>query len=224
LFYLYYVRLIFRYKIGRGPFFYWFPIVCGGINWLSCFVLISFQKIIPLILMRFFMRWILWFIIIIGLLIGVIGSFNQINLRKLMAFSSIHHIGWIILCLMIEENIWIVYLLLYIFIIVPVFFYFWLEDSIMVIDIMKIKSRILFILVIIRMGGFPPFLGFFLKWISFYFILNMRYFFIRVIIILSVFILYVYLRIIYVIMIRLNDEFSWIYNFSFIKYKIRFEY
>jgi len=46
--------LVIRYKIGAGPFYFWFPSVCEMISWGPCFLLIRIQKLIPLVLISMY--------------------------------------------------------------------------------------------------------------------------------------------------------------------------
>lgn len=193
--------LLLRYKIGAGPFFFWFPSVCGGISWMSCFLLISFQKVIPLILMVIFVSWIIYWIVVLRLIFGVLGSFNQINLKQLIAYSSVYHLGWIILCNISGEINWMEYLLIYSVIIFPVLVclkYFNINDIGMII---KMKYKNWFIFLILRMAGIPPFLGFFLKWYAFIIIFKFEYIFFIFLIVCSVVIFYIYFRVVYDVLV-----------------------
>jgi len=48
-------------------------------------------------------------------LIGGFGGLNQVRLRKLLAFSSIGHLGWLTGSLLVSDLIWRVYFLIYSF-------------------------------------------------------------------------------------------------------------
>lgn len=209
------VCLLLGYKIGAGPFFFWFPSVCRGLSWMSCFVLISFQKVIPLIIIRIFVSWILYIIVVVRLFFGVFGCYNQRNLKQLIAYSSVYHIGWIMLCNFSTDLSWFIYLLLYSFIIFPVmkfFEYLMFEDLTILIKI-KYKGWIIFI--ILRIAGIPPFLGFFLKLFAFIIIFRYEYYFIIFLIFCSVVIFYIYFRVIYDVLIRYYINVNWI-NFILI--------
>lgn len=207
LFYIYKVHLdfilclILGYKIGAGPFYYWFPSICKGISWMSCFILISIQKLIPLILIRIFISWMFFFIIVVRLIIGVFGSFNQKDLKLLIAYSSVYHLGWILLCIVIGRNYWFCYMIIYIFIIFPMIYFLKNVDVIYFMDIIRINNKYIFIIVMLSVAGIPPFLGFFLKWFAFRIIIDYRIFYMIILIVCSVTIFYVYFRIIYDVII-----------------------
>lgn len=84
-------------KVGAAPFHFWFPIVIKGLCWASCGILMIFQKIIPLVIISCTLDGGLYIYLlifcIVGSLVGGVGGLNQINLRFLLAYSSIGHIG-----------------------------------------------------------------------------------------------------------------------------------
>lgn len=203
------ICFLLSYKIGAGPFFFWFPSVCSNISWISCFMLISFQKIIPLVIISFFFSVISYIVIIVGLFFGVFGSFNQKNLKQLIAFSSIYHLGWVILCNFSEDVNWIIYLTVYSIMIFPViiFFKYLLFEDLSI--VMKVKYKSIIILLLLSMAGIPPFLGFFLKWFAFVILFECRFYYIIFLIICSIVIFYVYFRIIYDVLIRSYDSGVW---------------
>lgn len=207
-----YVRsCILGYKLGAGPFFFWFPSVVGGLDWVGGYFLITFQKILPLILLIIFVSWFLWVILILSLVIGVFGSFNQSKMKILFAYSSVHHLGWLLMCEIIDRGVWIFYLLMYriILSIVFIIYYYEVERFMRVIGW---KNKWWFFLGIISMAGIPPLLGFFLKWLAFYYILNMNYFIITFILFISIIIFYIYVRVVYDIVMGGALNFGWIYK------------
>nr|YP_010460090.1 NADH dehydrogenase subunit 2 [Lycosa shansia]UUC05137.1 NADH dehydrogenase subunit 2 [Lycosa shansia] len=201
--------LLLSYKIGAGPFFFWFPTVCMGISWMSCFMLMSFQKVIPLMIMSMFISYVLYLIVIVSLFFGVFGSFNQKNLKQLIAFSSIYHLGWILLCYFSSEMNWMIYLLLYTLMIFPVMNFFnnlLIEDLMMM---MKVKYKNWMVFLMMSMSGMPPFLGFFLKWFAFIVIFQYEFYFMLYLIICSVVMFYVYFRVIYDVLLVYYDMSIW---------------
>lgn len=189
--------LILIYKIGAGPFFYWFPSLCSGINWGSCFILMLFQKILPLLLARLFIHWILWMVVVISLFIGILGSFNQRNLKQLIAYSSVHHLGWIILVIIMGDYKWFLYLVLYGLVLFSVVILL-IRDCISDLSgIFVSKNKIVFLIGILRMAGIPPLLGFFLKWMALIRIIEINFIYVMFLVLSSVVMLYIYIRIVY---------------------------
>lgn len=192
-----FISLILRYRVGAGPFFYWFPSLCSGIGWMSCFILIIFQKILPLLLISIFIHWILWVIIVIRLLVGVLGSFNQRNIRQLMAYSSVHHLGWIFLVRMGGNIIWILYLIIYGLVLFRVVILIYKDDIVDLSIVFISKNKMLFILRILRIAGMPPLLGFFIKWMALFNVISINILYLIILLLVSVVILYIYIRIVY---------------------------
>nr|YP_009349338.1 NADH dehydrogenase subunit 2 [Agelena silvatica]APZ83998.1 NADH dehydrogenase subunit 2 [Agelena silvatica] len=202
---------ILSYKLGAGPFFFWFPSVIDGLNWVGAFFLMTFQKILPLVLLIMFISWVVWFILIVSLVVGVLGSFNQSKMKFLFAYSSIHHLGWLLMCSFVDNGIWFFYLLMYGMVLSVVFMMYYYEiDSFM--DIMKWKNKWWFFLGVMSMAGVPPLLGFFLKWLAFYYILNINLYLVVMMVLMSVIMFYIYVRVVYDIMVGGVFNIGWCYT------------
>lgn len=190
-------------KIGSVPFHFWFPNVIENLSWLNCFILITWQKISPIILLSYyFNKNFLIIIIILNTIIGAIGGLNQTSLRKLIAFSSINNLGWILSTILIRENLWIFYLFIYSFLVIIICFLFnilniFFINQLFFININPLIKISLFIN-FLSLGGLPPFIGFFPKWIVINFLINNKIFIVRFIfVIIRLIILFFYIRIIY---------------------------
>nr|YP_010287494.1 NADH dehydrogenase subunit 2 [Lophophelma iterans]UKT61825.1 NADH dehydrogenase subunit 2 [Lophophelma iterans] len=190
-------------KMGAAPFHFWFPNIVEGLSWLNNFILMTWQKITPMILMSYyFNKNLLIFSIILNIIIGAIGGLNQTSLRKILAFSSINNLGWMIFSIMISENLWMFYMMMYSFLIGIMFFFFYnlnmyFIDQLFILNLnpmIKINMLINFL----SIGGLPPFIGFFPKWIMINFLMMNNYFSLAFIfIMMSLIMLFFYIRIIY---------------------------
>nr|SSD62287.1 NADH dehydrogenase subunit 2 [Allancastria cerisyi ferdinandi] len=190
-------------KMGSAPFHFWFPNIIEGLSWFNCFMLMTWQKISPMILLSYYMNInFLMIIMIFNVIIGAIGSMNQTSLRKLLSFSSINNLGWMLSALMISENLWLFYLSLYSFLISIMCFMFnnfnmYFINQLFSIN-MNLFIKIFLFINFLSLGGLPPFLGFFPKWIIINFlIMNKMNFILFIFIMMSLIMLYVYFRIIY---------------------------
>nr|YP_010545516.1 NADH dehydrogenase subunit 2 [Parasteatoda cingulata]UYG23913.1 NADH dehydrogenase subunit 2 [Parasteatoda cingulata] len=201
--------LLLCYKIGGGPFYFWFPSICSSISWWSCFYLMTLQKIIPLMLMSLFVNVLLWLMSMISLVIGVMGSMNQIELKQLMAFSSIHHIGWMLLSFVVSDMFWMTYLLIYSIMMLGWIMY--LDNGMInnIMDSVKFSSKWIILLVLLNLGGIPPMMGFFLKWWSFNYFLIHEFSMMILLVIFSVIMLYIYFRIMYDFVLGGSYMYSW---------------
>nr|AUJ21380.1 NADH dehydrogenase subunit 2 [Tetragnatha macilenta] len=205
------ILLILSYKMGSGPFFFWFPVFCSGIDWKSCILVMSMQKLIPLMFFTMFMCSIAWVILVASMVIGVLGCFNESKLKKFMGYSSIHYVGWMILCINTESFLWIFYMLCYTFMLLGVVVSINSFEMFKVKDFLLVKKPLLYLFSMLNMGGMPPMLGFFLKWWVFLLLVNKVVWVVWLIIVMAVFMFYVYLRLVYHLMV----DYSFFHSFSF---------
>nr|QNV12108.1 NADH dehydrogenase subunit 2 [Araneus quadratus] len=201
--------MILSYKMGAGPFFFWFPSVCESLGWGSCFILMTIQKVLPLLLISFLVSMFLWVIILSSIVLGALGSMNQKNMKRLMAFSSVHHIGWMLFSNFLSSMMWVIYLFMYSLMIMGIMWNLW-KDKILDIGMLgKISSKWSFILGMLSMGGMPPMLGFYMKWWLFYYLLSWDFSLLIFMIIMSVLMFYIYLRVVYSIIMGSMMSWSW---------------
>lgn len=201
IFFIINIRLLI--KIGAAPLHFWFPKVIKGLRWINCLILITWQKIIPIIILSYcYLLFTNYLFIIFSVIVGRIIGFNQTSLQLILAYSSINHIGWILTTLIININIWIIYFLTYRFINSILIIIF---NSIKIFHLIQIFSskssiyiNIFIFLNLLRLGGLPPFLGFLPKWLTINFIILNKFYFINFILIVrSLINLFFYLRILY---------------------------
>nr|YP_009680174.1 NADH dehydrogenase subunit 2 [Neoscona scylla]QDF64708.1 NADH dehydrogenase subunit 2 [Neoscona scylla] len=200
---------VLSYKIGGGPFFFWFPSLCESLSWGMCFLLMTIQKVLPLILISFLVSMFLWVIIFSSIFIGAMGSMNQKSMKRLLAYSSIHHIGWILMCNFIWEMMWLVYLVVYTMLISGIVMILMNDDVRDVGGLWKVSSKWSFVLGMLSMGGMPPLLGFYLKWWMFYYLMMLDMSLLVLMIIMSVLMFYVYFRVAYVLVMGGLSIMSW---------------
>nr|YP_010952502.1 NADH dehydrogenase subunit 2 [Neogurelca himachala]WMQ52757.1 NADH dehydrogenase subunit 2 [Neogurelca himachala] len=190
-------------KMGSAPFHFWFPNISEGLSWFNNFILMTWQKITPLILLSYYFNFnFLYFIIIMNILIGAGGGLNQTSLRKLMAFSSINNLGWMIFSMMISENLWMFYFFMYSFLISIMFFLFYILNMFFInqLFINNLNSMIKLNLLInfLSLGGLPPFLGFLPKWMIINILMINKFYILTFIMVMgSLITIFFYIRIIY---------------------------
>lgn len=192
-------------KLGAAPFHRWVISVAETLPWISLFILLTIQKINPLLMIWGFgqMNSRVYFILSISsLVIGAIIGLTQTRIRALITFSSINHVGWLLISLSHNLLLGVFYFFTYIIILlVPVIIFYIVNIShINQLPFIFIKSNARFILFfsLLSLGGLPPFLGFFPKWAVLQICIESGFFITRVlIIILSLFTLFFYLRLIF---------------------------
>lgn len=93
--YMFYVTSL-SIKIGLAPFHQWVPSVVSTISWLNSILLLTLQKVAPVVLFIKQSLVILDLVVVFGVLstvVGGLGGFNQSLMRPLIAYSSIAHSG-----------------------------------------------------------------------------------------------------------------------------------
>nr|AVN67477.1 NADH dehydrogenase subunit 2 [Nauphoeta cinerea] len=203
-------------KSGAAPLHWWFPSVMEGLTWLNCLILMTLQKIAPLMLMSYLIDFNLFTttIIVMSIVVGALGGYNQISLRKILTYSSINHLGWMLTAMSLGENIWLIYFTIYslltmtiICIVSPLQISF--INQTFLINKNKLMKFILFSS-LLSLGGLPPFLGFLPKWIIIQsMLMNFSMTLTTLMVVMSLITLYYYLRITYSSFLVLSIEQSW---------------
>nr|QBF00265.1 NADH dehydrogenase subunit 2 [Stegana latipenis] len=214
-------------KSGAAPFHFWFPNIMEGLSWMNCLLLMTWQKIAPMMLIsNTNIKMILFFSIILSVIIGSLGGFNQSSLRKLMSFSSINHLGWLLMALSINEVIWFIYFLVYSFLsFVLIFMFnnfkiFYFNQMFSLLFQSKVLKFCLF-LNFLSLAGLPPFLGFLPKWIVIQQLsLNNQYFMLMILLMTTLITLFFYLRICYSAFMLNYFENNWNNMKIFLNYSI----
>nr|YP_009627357.1 NADH dehydrogenase subunit 2 [Aristobia reticulator]QCC70807.1 NADH dehydrogenase subunit 2 [Aristobia reticulator] len=216
-------------KMGAAPFHAWFPEVMEGLNWNMGLLMLTWQKIAPMILIfyNFHMSMFLLVIILCSTIFSGILGLNQISLRKILAYSSINHISWMLASLLHNQIIWLIYFIVYsiitfnIVIIFKIFQTLTLNQLFNQLNFSK-SIKFAFLLNFFSLGGLPPFLGFFPKWLVINnLIINKFYFLSMLLIIFTLITLFFYLRISFsTLMINSNE--SLIFTSKKLNFKIFF--
>nr|UFZ13804.1 NADH dehydrogenase subunit 2 [Neochauliodes bachmanus] len=203
-------------KMGAAPFHFWFPSVMENLNWINCLILMTWQKLAPLMLMSYcFNSDFIYLITLLSLLVGAIGGFNQLNLRSLMAYSSISHLGWILISMIYSEIMWITYYLFYIILssIIVLFFQSFSLFFFNQIYSMNFDPYMKFMMMtnMLSLGGLPPFLGFLPKLLVINLLAsNQMYFMIFSMVMLTLITLFYYLRITYSAFMLMYPSLKWL--------------
>nr|YP_010564754.1 NADH dehydrogenase subunit 2 [Graptomyza semicircularia]UZA61157.1 NADH dehydrogenase subunit 2 [Graptomyza semicircularia] len=208
-------------KTGAAPFHFWFPNVMEGLNWNNSLILMTWQKIAPLMLISYLMNKFLMFSsIILSIIIGSLGGLNQTSLRKLMTFSSINHLGWMMMSMYSNESLWIMYFLIYSFLsfnLIFLFNIFKLYHINQLFSLFFFNKNLKFILFfnLLSLGGLPPFLGFLPKWLTIqYLTINNQLFMLTIMIMMTLITLYFYLRLCYTAFMLNYNENNWIFKMN----------
>nr|AEE98127.1 NADH dehydrogenase subunit 2 [Blepharicera ostensackeni] len=211
-------------KSGAAPFHFWFPNVMEGLNWMNNLILLTFQKLAPLTLISYSLdNQFIIYIIIFSIVIGSIGGLNQTSLRKVMAYSSINHLGWILSAMILSESLWLSYFIMYCFLTfstVSIFNLFKLYYLNQLFSIMNNSTLIKFSMFtsLLSLGGLPPFLGFIPKWLVIQALTKNELIWLMTLMVsLTLITLYFYMRIFYSSALMNFNEMSW--NFKILNLK-----
>nr|YP_010472523.1 NADH dehydrogenase subunit 2 [Harpalus griseus]UVG42147.1 NADH dehydrogenase subunit 2 [Harpalus griseus] len=200
-------------KMGAAPFHFWFPEIIEGMNWINSLVLMTWQKIAPMMLLSYtikFSNYII-FIIFLSTMVGSLGGLNQTSLRKIMAYSSINHLGWMLSSFLNSNTIWILYFCLYSFIsmsliyMLNTFKIFYLKQMYTFMN-KNLLIKFMLLMNLLSLGGLPPFLGFLPKWMIIQYLSNNYMYLLSFMIMMTLITLFFYMRISYTSLILSHNE------------------
>nr|AAT02688.1 NADH dehydrogenase subunit 2 [Lepomis megalotis] len=160
-------------KIGLAPVHSWLPEVLQGFDLTTGLILSTWQKLAPFALLLQMQPAGATLLVILGLastLIGGWGGLNQTQLRKILAYSSIAHLGWMILILQFSPTLALLALLTYIAMTSSTFLTFKLNNSTNINSLATSWAKspaltCLTPLILLSLGGLPPLTGFMPKWL-----------------------------------------------------------
>nr|YP_010180797.1 NADH dehydrogenase subunit 2 [Ixodes vespertilionis]QVD40490.1 NADH dehydrogenase subunit 2 [Ixodes vespertilionis] len=195
-------------KLGAAPFHSWFPQIAEGLNFFPFFILTSLQKIIPLHIISMANNYMLIPFIIMSSMVGSLGGLNQTSFKKILAFSSISHLSWIMSLILINQNFWVTYFIIYTLILMKIISLLKKNNSLFIMNSNSMKmtmfSKILLFSFFLSLGGLPPFLGFLTKWVAIIYISKNLSIIIIILIISSLINLFFYMRSLFPMILNLN--------------------
>nr|AHF48902.1 NADH dehydrogenase subunit 2 [Siniperca chuatsi x Siniperca scherzeri] len=167
------ITLALALKIGLAPVHAWLPEVLQGLDLTTGLILSTWQKLAPFALLLQIQPANSTILIILGLmstLVGGWGGLNQTQLRKILAYSSIAHLGWMILILQFSPSLTLLALLTYFIMTFSTFLVFKLNKSTTINALATSWAKAPMLtslapLILLSLGGLPPLTGFMPKWL-----------------------------------------------------------
>nr|WNH19867.1 NADH dehydrogenase subunit 2 [Amblycirrhitus bimacula] len=209
------ITLALAFKLGLAPMHTWLPEVLQGLDLLTGLILSTWQKLAPFVLMlqiQPFDSDILIFIGISSTLVGGWGGLDQTQLRKILAYSSIAHLGWMILILRFSASLALLTLLVYITMTTAAFLVFKYNKVVNINGLatswMKAPALTALVpLILLSLGGLPPLSGFMPKWLILQELANQALISLATLAALSALLsLYFYLRLSYAMTLTLHPS------------------
>nr|ABM16982.1 NADH dehydrogenase subunit 2 [Etheostoma fragi]ACP39903.1 NADH dehydrogenase subunit 2 [Etheostoma fragi]ACP39904.1 NADH dehydrogenase subunit 2 [Etheostoma fragi] len=167
------ITLALALKLGLAPVHAWLPEVLQGLDLTTGLLLSTWQKLAPFVLLLQIQPTNSTILIAFGLastLVGGWGGLNQTQLRKVLAYSSIAHLGWMILVLQFSPSLTLLTLLTYFIMTLSTFLVFKVTNSTSINMLAASWAKApalttLTPLILLSLGGLPPLTGFMPKWL-----------------------------------------------------------
>nr|ANC96310.1 NADH dehydrogenase subunit 2 [Oedodera marmorata] len=161
-------------KLGLAPLHFWLPEVLQGSTLLTTMIISTWQKLAPTSILYMIMNNLNpHTLMIFGLTSALLGGWiglNQTQTRKIMASSSIAHMGWIFMALAMNPNLTLLTIVIYIMLTTAMFTSLMMTTSKTLLDLgttwpqtpALLSSTML---TLMSLGGLPPLTGFMPKWL-----------------------------------------------------------
>nr|ATG83372.1 NADH dehydrogenase subunit 2 [Cnemaspis punctata] len=168
------ITLALMLKLGLAPVHFWYPEVLQGSTLMTALLISTWQKIAPLTLLYTTMPALQTnMTLLIGVtstLVGGWAGLNQTQTRKIMAFSSIAHMGWLITIITMNPGLTTLTYLMYVTMTSSLFISLNINTTNSIANLSTVWSHspallAMMMLTLMTLGGLPPLSGFMPKWL-----------------------------------------------------------
>nr|NP_795717.1 NADH dehydrogenase subunit 2 [Alepocephalus tenebrosus]BAC58122.1 NADH dehydrogenase subunit 2 [Alepocephalus tenebrosus] len=168
------VMIALALKLGLAPMHFWLPEVLQGLDLTTGLILSTWQKLAPFALIiqiaPTMHPMVLTTLGISSAMVGGWGGLNQTQLRKILAYSSIAHLGWMIIVLQFAPHLTLLALGTYIAMTSAAFLTLKSTSSTKINTLALAWAKTpnlaaLAALLLLSLGGLPPLTGFMPKWL-----------------------------------------------------------
>nr|QBR55082.1 NADH dehydrogenase subunit 2 [Geokichla sibirica sibirica] len=161
-------------KLGLAPFHFWFPEVLQGCSLITGLLLSTAMKFPPIALLLMTSQSLnptpLTIMAILSAALGGWMGLNQTQTRKILAFSSISHLGWMAVVLVYSPKLALLNFYLYVLMTAAVFL---TANSIKALNLSTLMTAwtktpmlsAMLMLTLLSLAGLPPLTGFLPKWL-----------------------------------------------------------
>nr|AAZ39037.1 NADH dehydrogenase subunit 2 [Mayrornis lessoni]AIY69314.1 NADH dehydrogenase subunit 2 [Mayrornis lessoni]AIY69463.1 NADH dehydrogenase subunit 2 [Mayrornis lessoni] len=161
-------------KLGLVPFHFWFPEVLQGSSLTTGLLLSTAMKFPPMTLLYMTSHslnpTLLTTMAILSAALGGWVGLNQTQIRKIMAFSSISHLGWMAIIIIYDPKLTLLNFYLYTLMTAAVFLTFNSMKVLKLSTLMTAWTKMpslstILLLTLLSLAGLPPLTGFLPKWL-----------------------------------------------------------
>nr|ABC88444.1 NADH dehydrogenase subunit 2 [Melanerpes flavifrons] len=160
-------------KLGLVPFHFWFPEVLQGSTMTTALLLSTVMKFPPITILfltsNSLNTTLLTTMAIASVALGGWMGLNQTQIRKILAFSSISHLGWMAIIIIYAPKLTILNFILYTLLTSTIFLSLNSSNTTKLSTLMTSWTKtpalnMTLMLTLLSLAGLPPFTGFLPKW------------------------------------------------------------